>query len=294
MKLSFITDEVTQDFEEAVAFAKEQGAEAVELRSVQDTPIDRIAPDTLRAWKKRLDEVGLVVCNLASSFYKCRIEEAGEEMDKLRRLCDAADILGCGTIRGFAFLASENGPAFDGSGTENSAALKIKTLFSEPAALLRKRGKRLLLEADPGVNTTNHHALASLLAALQMPEIGAIYDPGNDIYDPFGEIPYPDGYKAVRPYLSHVHIKDAVLDEEGKPMCVRVGTGRVDYPALLKALTQDGYEGYLSMETHYRVQNKLTEEQMLHPQGSGFSQGGREATAESMEALKKMLCQAAR
>ncbi len=118
--------------------------------------------------------------------------------------------------------------------------------------------------------------------------VGAIYDPGNDIYDPAGETPNPDGYEAIRPYLSHILIKDAVKTE-GEPVCVKIGQGLVGYEALLPRLLKDGYDGYLSLETHYRVNQVLSEEQMRLPQGSSFSAGGMEATHESLLALRTLL-----
>ena len=112
MKISFITDEVTQSFDEAVRFARQNGLAGLELRSVEDTAIDMLPAETLRAWRRRLDAEGLTVCGLAGSFYKCAPEpDAVEaELAKLERLCAAADILGCAFIRGFAFFAPEEGP----------------------------------------------------------------------------------------------------------------------------------------------------------------------------------------
>ena len=280
MKLAFITDEATQNFSEAVELAKDCGLQGLELRSVNDMPIDGIAPELLREWKRRLDGEGLSVCNLASTFYKCGLGEGlQEELGKLSRLCDAADILGCETIRGFAFFAPMG---------RKVLAEELASFYHGPERLLRERGKRLLLEADPGVNTTNHHGLAELLGMLDKEVFGAIYDPGNDVFDPLGERPFPEGYAAIRPYLGHVHIKDAVLSE-GVPLCVKPGTGLVDYKGILDALDQDGYDGWLSLEPHYRKDVILIQGQMRIPQGSDFSRGGREALRESAVALKAML-----
>ena len=55
MKLAFITDEATQNFSEAVELAKDCGLQGLELRSVNDMPIDGIALELLREWKRRLD-----------------------------------------------------------------------------------------------------------------------------------------------------------------------------------------------------------------------------------------------
>lgn len=281
MKLSFITDEATQRFEEAVAFARRLGLAGLELRSVEDQPIDRIPRDTLRAWRKRLDGEGLAVPCLSGSFFKCGFgEDEGPELEKLARLCDAAELLDCRLIRGFAFFRPEAG------------ALPPETLAPRLEKLgetLKSRGLRLLLEADPSVNTTNHASLAALLERLDGAAFGAIYDPGNDLYDPLREIPYPNGYEAIRPYLAHVHVKDAVYGADGAPVCVAPGRGLVGWAAVLGRLTKDGYEGWLSLETHYRKNVVLTEEQMRLPQGSAFTAGGLEATEESALALAGLL-----
>ena len=279
IRLAFITDEATQDLKEAIAFARAQGMAGVELRSIADTPIDRIDGGTLRQYKAWLDEAGLEVCNLASSFFKCAPDQAEAEYDKLVRLCDAADILGCDTIRGFVFFA-EGEPKL----TEEMVAL-----FAPAVEILKRRHKTLLLEADPSVNTTNHAALAAFLEKLNSDAVGAIFDPGNDIYDRYRETPYPDGYDAVKPYIRHVHIKDAIRNDRDEPECVCIGTGLVDYPGLLQALSRDGYEGWLSLETHYRVGAVISEELMARPGGAAFSEGGMGATAESAAALKKLM-----
>lgn len=298
MKLAFITDEITQSFDDAVRFAKAYRLDGLELRSVEEEPIDRIPSGKLRDWRRILDAEGLKTANLSSSFFKCQMESAliAEECEKLQRLCEAAEILGCDTIRGFAFFQGE---------TPFSQALEtIVKAFERPMSILTKAQKTLLLEADPSVYTTNHAQLARLLAAIvkeygpsrpgvsaALPRVAAIYDPGNDLYDPCGETPYPEGYAAVRGWMAHVHIKDAVQTENG-PECVRVGTGLVDYPGLLAALKRDGYAGWLSMETHYRVGRQISEEQMRIPQGGAFSQGGAEAMAESIESFRELLEQA--
>lgn len=283
MKLSFITDEATQSLTEAISFAKRHGLDGLELRSVDELPIDRIPPEKLRAYREELDEAGLTVCNLTSSFFKSSLADVPAELKKLVRLCDVADILGCDTIRGFAFFAPKSGPEITD---------EILAAFTPAIEILVNRGKRLLLEADPSVNTTSHAALAALLRQLDSPVIGAIYDPGNDIYDPSHEIPYPDGYHAARPWIQHVHIKDALLDAQGNPYCVCIGTGLVDYPNLLRALLRDDYNGWLSLETHYRKNAVISEALMRQPGGASFSEGGLAATAESIEALRSLLAQA--
>lgn len=283
MKISLITDEITQNFDEALAFAGQNGLDGLEFRTVEERPIDEIPSESLRSYKKRLDAAGLCVPCLAGSFYKCaagRGPVLTKELEKLDRLCDAADILGCRNVRGFAFFVPDQG---------RMAPDEIAPYFKTPIELLKKRGKRLLLEADPSVNTTNHRSLAALLKVLDSPYLEAIYDPGNSLYDEYNENPYPDGYESIRPYLAHIHVKDVVYGPAGMPVCVKPGDGLVGYSELLRRLRKDGYSGFLSLETHYRKDVSLTREQMRLPGGGLFSAGGMEAARESLEALRTLL-----
>jgi L-ribulose-5-phosphate 3-epimerase len=281
MKLGVITDEVSQSLDKAVKFAKEFGLKGVELRSVDEMNIDGLTPKKLRGIFKIISDNGLSVCNLSSSFFKCSLASSSEilqNLEKLKRLIEAAHYLQCDSIRGFAF--------FD-SGDFDERFSDICEKIEGPARQLQKEGIHLLLESDPSVFTTNCTRLAKLLSALKNPFLGAIYDPGNDIYDPYGELPFPDGFNAIRPFIRHVHIKDAVM-REGKPQCVKLGTGSIPYQSLLKELSNMGYNGYLVLETHYRLNSELTDEMLKLPGGSQFSLNAEAASRECMPELIRL------
>lgn len=281
MKISFITDEFTQSLDEAIAFAAENGLQGLELRSVDDRALQDFTLDEVRLWKRKMDRAGLETANLSSSFFKCDFdgEQIAVQLRRLCKLCEIADVLDCGMIRGFVFFRDE---------TRTPERDALMNAFSEATAILERYDKTLVLEADPSVTTSNHRTLAEFIRELGSDRVRAVYDAGNCLFDPLREIPYPDGYEAVKPYLRHVHIKDAVY-VDGEPMCLAPGAGLVDYPAVLARLKQDGYDGYLSLEPHYRKDLVLTEAQMRTPAGADFSKGGREAMQESVDALKKIL-----
>lgn len=283
MKISFITDEVTQDLNTIVEFAKKYSLRGVELRSLENTPIDLISINKIKEYKKVFLDNGLEVSNIAGSFYKCYIEnkvEVEENLEKLKRLCDIANVLECNSIRGFTFF--KTGPLDDNIS-------RIMEAFYEPIKILEVEHKILLLESDPSVFTTNHGQLAKILDLINNRNVAAIYDPGNDIYDEDEEVPFPNGYNLIKKHIRHVHIKDAIKDINGEISCVKIGTGQVDYPGLLHALNGDEFDGWYSMETHYRKQSTISEELMRLPGGSSFSEGGLEATAESIVALKDLM-----
>ena len=74
------------------------------------------------------------------------------------------------------------------------------------------------------------------------------WDPGNAFFA--GETPYPDGYRAVRGLVGHVHFKDARRTSTGE--LEYVADGQIDWAGQIRALQQDGYSGYISVETHLR------------------------------------------
>jgi sugar phosphate isomerase/epimerase len=47
----------------------------------------------------------------------------------------------------------------------------------------------------------------------------------------------------------HVHLKDVDVDDNW----TRMGVGIIDYAGQFRALARDGYDGLLSLETHYEL-----------------------------------------
>ena len=88
MRLGVITDEVSQDFEEALKFAKEFGLECVELRSAWEKgPFDYDEADILKI-KKLSDEYDIPVSAISSPVFKCEYNEENIKIhtDGLKRL----------------------------------------------------------------------------------------------------------------------------------------------------------------------------------------------------------------
>ena len=70
MKLSIITDEFTQDLSEAIRFAKDFGLEGLELRTIDNLPLEELSAERLSEIDETVREAGLCICNLAGSFGK--------------------------------------------------------------------------------------------------------------------------------------------------------------------------------------------------------------------------------
>lgn len=282
MKLGVITDEVTQDLIKAVEFACRHSLDGIELRSIDNMNIDEIPIYKLKEMNKVIKGSGLEVCNISSSFFKCSLDsksEYVENIEKLKKLGERAHILDCSSIRGFAFFQN---------GSFEERFEDIVENFKEAIGILENEKIKLLLEADPSVFTTNCEKLARLLNRLNNKYIRAIYDPGNDVYDPDFEKPFPEGFNYIRDYIEHVHVKDAVLIN-GKPKSVKVGTGWIPYKDIFESLQNKGYDGYVVLETHYRPNSEIPEELLKRPKGTLFSLNGDIASEESIIELKKII-----
>lgn len=265
MKLSAITDEISQDFEHALDVLAEYGATGAELRGLWGTNVGELSDEQVKRARRALREHGMHVSCLASPFYKCDIESSeasvagrmhlatargyDQQLDLLRRLCDIADAVETDLIRVFAFWRRGD--------LTPEIEQHIIEAFHAPLEIAATRNKVLVLENEHACYLGTGAEIARVIASINHPNLRACWDPGNALSA--GETPYPDGYAAVRPYVKHVHIKDAVFVDDEPRWCV-VGEGVIDYSGQFAALRADHYDGYISLETHYVPKDGTPEE----------------------------------
>ena len=75
----------------------------------------------------------------------------------------------------------------------------------------------------------------------------------------------------------------------GSARAVPLGEGEVPYPRIFQRLIEDGYTGFVSLETHYRMTGPLSEEAARLPGGAAFSAGGMEASTLCLQRWQAML-----
>jgi L-ribulose-5-phosphate 3-epimerase len=147
---------------------------------------------------------------------------------------------------------------------------EVAEVIAEAAKRTGAAGLTLGIENEHACNLATGAETRWVLDRVPTPALGVIWDPGNEAV--MGSEPFPGGYGQVRDRVVHVHLKDA--DEGGN--WTEMGTGVIDYAGQFRALVEDGYEGLLSLETHYEL-----------PDG-----GAEKATRESLAAIRS-LCEEA-
>ena len=258
MRLSVITDEISQDFEHALDVMAEYDVRGAELRGLWGTNIADLNGEEIQRAKSALDARGIEVVGLSTPVYKCELatEEASvhgamhlararglsEQMDLLRRCGAIGREFGTSQIRVFSFW--NRGPL------TADVEERIIDAFAAPIEVAEEEDLLLVLENEHACYLGTGAETSRVLAAHNSPRLRACWDAGNAFMA--GERPYPEGYEAIRPYLAHMHIKDAARPSDAEDAAwTVVGQGDIDYRTHFAALERDGYGGWISLETHY-------------------------------------------
>jgi sugar phosphate isomerase/epimerase len=148
----------------------------------------------------------------------------------------------------------------------------VRDRMAKAAEVAVKAKIILNVENEHSCNVGTGKELGRLLKEVNSPSLRGVWDPGNATM--LGEVPYPDGYQAVKGLFPHMHVKDSRKNAEtGKLEWAPVGGGTIDFKGQFQALHRDRYQGTMSLETHYR-----------RPDGNKV-----ESTRESLEGLFKVL-----
>ena len=279
-KLGIITDELSQDLDEALAFSKKMGLECFELRSAWDRAPFTFTHEDWQTVKALADKYSLPCLSVSSPLFKCDYFDRATVDAQIRdfeKMAEEASAIGVKMVRTFDFFKDER-VTLD----------MVREAYQPVIEIANKYGITLMIEPEPTANSSTCSATAATVRYIDNPTVKALYDPGNVLFADTTELPYPDAYEAMADIYCHVHIKDAVM-VDGKPECLAIGHGIVGYENVFRRLLSDGYEGAVMLEPHYKIGVQLTEEQMQRPGGSSFSDGGLLSGEEAITETKKII-----
>lgn len=263
LPIAAITDEFSPDLSLAIPMLKEIGMSGAELRVVNGKNIMDLNKDELKQAKDSLGTAGLKVISIASPLLKCVLPNAPdvdsrfqhdifaskhtfEDQPRLTdRALELAAFFGAPIIRVFSYWRTvQPEKCFD-------AITKALSNLADKAA---SHNVIIGLENEHACNVGTAAESAKVLAAVDHPHLKLVWDPANALVG--GENPFPDGYRLLpKNRIAHVHAKDCHM-EGHTPIWGPLGTRHVDWKGQIAALLEDGYNGFVSLETHWQGPNQ--------------------------------------
>jgi sugar phosphate isomerase/epimerase len=279
-KLGIIADEITQNLDEALDFIQHYNLHYCELREAWSKNIMNWSQEELDRARKMIAARGMHVSDIASPIFKWNLPEmpakATEARDEfsakfteqdadrvLEQSFKLARFFGTRKVRIFSYWRVAD---------PEKAYPMMGDRLAKAAKTAKQNDIILVLENEHSCNVGTGRELGRLLKDINSPALRGNWDAGNAAM--LDEIPYPDGYEAVKGVYAHVHIKDVRRNSTtGKKEWAPVGGGIIDWKGQMQAFRRDGYDGTMSLETHYlrADKNKV------------------ESTRESLEGLLKVV-----
>jgi len=280
MRASILSDEVSQDLDVAIEAASRHGFAGLEIRSVGGCPPQLFDDATVRRIRRRLDDAGLEASAFCPPALKSPIprDNAGsaDAAVIIQRALGHAAQLGARVVRMFSFYRDGAVPEPERA-ARAAAAVLSKVEFPD--------GVRLVLETGTRTNTPTVGLAARFLDVLGDDRIGILWDPGNTVFSGFAPHPFPEDFETAPDRIEHVHVKDP----RGTSRYVALGAGDLPWPDILRGLDRRGYRGWLTLETHWRIDRELTPRERDEPWGDGISAGGLPASEVCMRTMADWL-----
>lgn len=212
------------------------GATAVEIDARGELKPRQISRTGLRQIRKWLDDYGLSVA--AVSFRTRRgydvLQDLQLRIDATKDALRFAHDLGCPVVVNQVGCVTKSDPA-------SIAWDTLLGSLSDLGRFSQQVGAWLAMETG----TESGSEMAQLLQALPEGSVMVDLNPGNLVINGFSPL---EAVQTLGPHIIHVHARDAVRDlAQGRGLEVPLGRGSADFPALLAALEQHSYRGYLTV-----------------------------------------------
>jgi sugar phosphate isomerase/epimerase len=272
MKLSIVSDEVSSDPETALEIIAAWGVKFVEIRSIGEQRF----PEVADYWHYRLPqlvrEFGVSVAAISPGLFRTvppghicppmsftrsgdvsRVRQQLEaerwrdhHIEKLLPASiEAAQQFGARTIICFSFGRLDH--------TEDElVGEEVIQVMRHAADSVAAAGLTLNIEVAEATRRS-----VDVVRRVNHPALGINWDPANAFNGGEDDV-FPTGFDMARPFIRHVHFKDVRCDPDTGTRPWTLEGGAINWQPMLAALEQDGFDGFISVETHLRPKVEST------------------------------------
>ncbi len=294
-KLGAISDEINSDVEPALKVMKEFDMEYVEFNTAWGKEVIHWTDDEVKKVIQLIKTYDFKVSMVSSLFLKvCRIDnvEKGKVADSsqfrehikmLKRSIEIAEACGAKLVRTYSFrhpsmvgLGNPSPILPAGGRIDGDTMDKIREGMLIACDVVKAASMTLGFENVRSCYGNSGQNTREIVDAVNSPVLKVVWDAANSYVS--SATAYPEGYEAVKPFIVHLHLKDAkILNKEtGLTSWEAIGAGEVDYVGQMRALIEDGYDGLASLETHW------------HPKGMSREESSRISFTGLMEIINKV------
>jgi len=237
--LSGFIDEISDDFSLQCKVASDLGLRYVEVRSAWGTNILDLDSDQLSKVQETLATYELKVSSIDSPFGKISIDdEFPPHRDRMKHAVEVAEVLEAPYIRIFSFFI----PAGSDPDSRRDEVLTRMAALAEVAA---DADVILAHENEKEIYGDIPRRCLDIVTSVSSPKLQLAWDPANFVQ--VGVRPFTEGYAMLRPYVSTIQIKDALLADAS---VVVAGAGDGEVVETVRALRADAFDGFFSLEPH--------------------------------------------
>jgi sugar phosphate isomerase/epimerase len=237
--LSGFVDEISEEFETQCSVAAGLGLKFVEIRSAWGVNILDLDDDQLATVQEILRRHDLLVSSIGSPIGKIDVDEDfGPHLERARHAADVANLLGAPYIRLFSFFI----PSGDDPKVHRDEVLRRMRALAEVG---EAAGVILVHENEKDIYGDTPDRCLDIIESVGSSALRVAWDPANFVQ--VGVRPFSEGYALLRPHLEYMQIKDAHA-VDGTVTVAGDGDGQL--VETIRALREDGFDGFFSLEPH--------------------------------------------
>ena len=237
--LSGFADEIDKNLTVQMNVMEKLGIHHIEMRGVNGKNLCDCTLEEAKQIKAQMDARGFSLSAIGSPIGKIQITDPFEpHLKQFEHVLDLANLFGTKYIRLFSFYIPKG---------EDPAKYRDEVMKRMAAFVKAAEGRDVILmhENEKGIYGDMADRCLDIIRTINSPILRVTFDPANFVQ--CDEEVYPHAYELLSPYLTYMHIKDAVYSDHH---VVPAGEGDGRVLDVLNALAAKKFDGFLSLEPH--------------------------------------------